>query len=122
MDAYHDMPRGEFTRALDTAVRSERSAHEEALDRATHVLSCPTCGGKGPDECSMCYGSALIPATQDEWERNELSDVLTDIKGFGLDRLQNIKRWEREWVVLLGAWTQASKALTIATGKAVDRG
>lgn len=117
-----DLPRGEFTRALDTAVRNEHSRHVELLHEAEETVPCPTCRRKGDTECGTCFGTTLIPATRDEYERFELGEVLKDIKELGLDRLAPVKRWEREWVQLLSAWTQVSKALTAANGRKVSRG
>jgi len=74
---------------------TDEQRHRQRLDEATHTIPCPTCLRRGIQSCPQCFGTTLIPATLDEWERNELEEVADDLYEFCLERLEKVERWER---------------------------
>lgn len=94
MDAIPTMPRGEFCSALDAAVKREAAAHHAALETAEHAIFCPKCRRRGNTECPECFGTAILPATQEQWELNELGEIADALQEHCLDRFEKLDRWK----------------------------
>ena len=77
-----------------------REAHRRAVGEAAHAIVCRLCWGTGHQQkemkgfsvCPPCYGTGMLPATQDEYEVRELEDALRGLRE-AFTSLAKLERW-----------------------------
>ena len=90
MTSAGSLPPGCTPAMVDGGAVSPAKAHRIALDAAAKTIPCtePACRIRLNSSCPVCFGTGLLPATEDEWKDSELFECAANLVEFVIEPLE----------------------------------